>query len=112
MGLPDSSLRGFCMGCAGRAAEGSEVVASVRRGTRCIEACGDALLEAGDIWCFRADGARKSRYSGREVAAILALLKALTGCAGVLVVAVLATRKHDAHTFNVEPMTYYEECDG
>lgn len=92
------------MGCAGRAAEGSDDVASVRRDIRCIAACGDALLKAGDVWCFRADGARKSRYSGREVAAILALLKALTGCADALVAALLATRRHDTHTFDVEAM--------
>jgi len=49
IGLPESSLRGLRIGCAGRAAEGSEAVASVRRGVRCIEACCDALIRTGDV---------------------------------------------------------------
>jgi hypothetical protein len=81
MGFPDSSLRGLCIACAGRGAEGSVVVvvARVRRDMRCAKVLGGAVKETtcGFCACFRAFGARKSRYSGRVVAAAAALLNAL-----------------------------------
>lgn len=47
MGLPDSSLRGFSTACAGRAADGSAVVARLRREMRCIEVLEKASLADG-----------------------------------------------------------------
>lgn len=54
-------------------------------------------------------GARKSRYSGREVAATVALLKARVGCCmprfvprtPFLDAVLLTARRHDAHMFDV-----------
>lgn len=105
MGFPDSSLRGFCIACAGRAAEGSDAVAKDRRGACCIEG-GDAnALRAGDgRTCFGAEGARNSRYGGREVVATLALLKALIGGADLLDAALLAARRQEAHILVVAGM--------
>jgi len=107
IGFPESSLRGFCIGCAGRAADGSEVVARVRRELHCVR---DGVLlfkvrERGLV-CFTADGARKSRYNGREVAAMEALLKALVDWVWAdlragLVAALLIACKHNAHMFVV-----------
>jgi hypothetical protein len=78
IGFPDSSLRGFRTACAGRAADGSAVVARVRRGTRCVSllsASGPVI--AGDLCIlFKVFGTRKSRYSGRKAAAVT-LLNAL-----------------------------------
>jgi hypothetical protein len=45
IGFPDSSLRGFCTACAGRAADGSDVVARVRRELRCVLMLGVDVLE-------------------------------------------------------------------
>lgn len=111
MGLPDSSLRGFSTACAGRAADGSEDVARLRRDTRCTKALGIIRPEAGrlDWFCRRMLGAKKSRYSGREVAATAALLNARVGCwalrkvfgVPLLSKVILAARRHDVHVFDV-----------
>jgi hypothetical protein len=63
MGLPESSLRGFCIGRAGRAADGSEVVAKVRWELRCFELFERTISEAGEdlLGCLKAAGARKLR---------------------------------------------------
>jgi hypothetical protein len=79
IGFPESSFRGFKMGCAGFADERSEVVASVRRGPRCVKAldAGVCGTNEGLDDCLNADGAGKSRYSDLGVAAVVALLYAL-----------------------------------
>jgi len=69
---------------------------------------GAILLDVRErgLVCFEADGARKSRYNGREMAAMEALLKALVdwvwaGLRAGLVAALLIARKHNAHMFIV-----------
>lgn len=68
IGLPESSVRGFWIGCAGFAVEASDDVARVRRGMRCrfgnVEICAGVFLSTlrGD------EGARKSRKGDCEVA--------------------------------------------
>jgi hypothetical protein len=76
MGLPESSVRGFWMACAGFAVDASAVVARVRRGIRCACAKTDICVEIG-LEVLKADGARKSRYKDCEVAPEVALLYAL-----------------------------------
>lgn len=44
IGFPDASVRGFCTACAGRAADGSDVVAKVLREARCEASCGVVAL--------------------------------------------------------------------
>jgi hypothetical protein len=48
MGFPSSSLRGFTIACAGRAADASDDVARVRRGVRCARLLGAISLYAED----------------------------------------------------------------
>jgi len=69
---------------------------------------GVLLLEVREkgLVCFNADGARKSRYNGREVAAMEALLKPLVDWVWAdlragLVAALLVAREHNAHMFVV-----------
>jgi hypothetical protein len=97
IGLPESSLRGFCIACAGFAAEGLEVVASARRGMRCVKALEKVVLRCGegrDLW-LRPFGARKSRYSGLDAVAAVALLYALVNVC--LDAALLVARKQAVH---------------
>ena len=100
IGLPESSVRGFWMACAGFAVDASVVVARLRRGMRCACAKTDVRVGMG-LGTLGIDGARKSRYSDGEVAALLYVLKdwqaVLKGLIVVLVAAPLATRKQDAH---------------
>jgi hypothetical protein len=74
IGLPESSVRGFWIGRAGFAVEASDDVARVRRGM--CRGRDNAKTWAGIfLERFRGDeGARKSRYSDREVAPGIALL--------------------------------------
>lgn len=104
MGLPESSVRGFWIACAGFVVGASDVVASVRRGKRCACARNEVRVEVGLEAALVVDGARKSRYKSRDVATEAPSLYALEDCKTMLrgltdglAVAVLAMRKQDAH---------------
>lgn len=67
IGLPESSVRGFWIACAGFAEERSDEVASALRAVRFIKVVFDVrgLKVDKDLDASRkAAGARKSRYSG------------------------------------------------
>ena len=114
MGLPESSVRGFCIAWAGFADDGSEVVARVRRGVFCACVRSEACVRKADtvLDCpFNAKGARKSRCRDCHVAAEVALLYVLdvectvfAGLNVVLFTPLLAARRHDAHIVTEEAM--------
>lgn len=76
---PESSFRGFRTGWAGFAADGSEVVARVRRDRSFTGSFAVGILDVVEApgLLLRAEGARKSRYRGFEVATALALVYVL-----------------------------------
>jgi hypothetical protein len=98
IGLPESSVRGFWIGCAGFAVEASDDVARVRRGMCCrfgnMEICA---------------GARKSRKGDCEVAPEDTLLYARVDWIAAVVewadpfaIVLLAIRRQDAHMVEVD----------
>jgi hypothetical protein len=109
MGAPSSSVRGFWIGRAGFAADGSLSVARVRRDVFCTAANReDGLPDAGSgrEACLRAEGARKSRKSGEGVVAAArlyarAVLGVTRGRRGTVL---LAARRHIVHRVEGEAM--------
>ena len=108
-GAPESSVRGCRTARAGVAAEGSVVVASVRRESCGMEATRKLLLKVDA--CVEAlgsaDGARKSRWSCDVAAvrlyALAALCVVLAGLA-LYVAALRTARRHDEHMVDGEAM--------
>lgn len=115
IGLPESSVRGFCIAWAGFAEDGSAAVASVCRGVCCACVNCSVRLVKTDVVLespFTAEGARKSRCRGGHVAAEVALLNArdveyrvFGGLTADLVRSLFAARRHDAHTAKEDAMT-------
>jgi hypothetical protein len=115
MGAPSSSVRGFWIGRAGFAADGSLSVARVRRDVFCTAANREGRLPdagSGREACLRAEGARKSRKSGEGVvvaaaaaAAARLYARAVLGVTrGRRGTVLLAVRRHSVHRVEGEAM--------
>jgi hypothetical protein len=113
MGAPSSSVRGFWIGRAGFAADGSLSVARVRRDVFCTAANREGRLPdagSGREACLRAEGARKSRKSGEGVvvaaaAAARLYARAVLGVTrGRRGTVLLAVCRHSVHRVEGEAM--------
>lgn len=97
MGVPEESVRGLRMACAGLALEGSAaavVVVARERLENCCCWCTVCARDCDILWAIGlfwiTDGARKSRYSGLAVALRMYVLLV---CCAARVMGLLATRR-------------------